>query len=408
MTAPRPAILAVLLAAAAASAAADPCAEAQRQFADGHYAAGRQTLVDVLDSTDATTDQRARARDALAHFYEQLVGSELQPALHWQAVVDMSLPATHPILANARKQLERLAENEVTYADPNRMVEDANFLSDDPGEFRTRIADLRAAAQQYPDYPHMARLYHTIGVNYMWLEEYGPAIDAFDKALEIRPAIDLIHPTSAFRDTAAFEWMHLNVPAVAWSVIAAIAAIWAAAFLALRRWRTLQPRHALVAAIVLAGWCALFFGTVAVARHFDFPQPAESFVTPIEIHSSLGETGAEHLGGLFWYGLAAVAGSALFTTVSAAIRRGPLRLGANLIVSLALSGALTMLAYLENYSRNVVYLHRGDDPASYLTSTFNFHVKTIEINQPEPPPESDEDRQEDPRDEPAGGQDAPS
>lgn len=403
MTAPRLGIMFALIAALAPPAHADPCAEADRQFAAGHYAAGRQLLADVLDDPQATPAQRARARDALARFYEQLVGSEFQPRLHWQAIVDMGLPADDPAVVNARKQLARLAANDVKYAEPNRIVAEANSMSDDPAEFRARIADLRAAAEQYADYPHMARLYHTIGVNYMWLEEYGPAIGAFDEALAIRPAIDLIHPTGAFCDRAVFEWMHRNVPTMAWSVIAAIAAIWAVAFLALRRWRMLQARHALVAAIALAGWCALFFGAVAVVKELDFPKPVAAFVSPIEVHSSLGDTGAEHLHSLFWYGLAAVAGGVLFTTVSAAIRRGALRLGANLIVSLALSGALMMLAYLDHYSRDVVYLRRGQGPASYLTSTFNFHVKTFKLNPPEPDEESEDHPPAGPTDRHNGG-----
>jgi len=402
MTARRLAIVVVGLCASSALRAADPIAEAETAFAAGRYLAGRKILVDALDVLAIPMDQRARITDRLARFYEQTVGSRTRPQRYWQAVTEMPLPTDHPAVVNARRQLERLAENDRLYAEADRIVSDANFLTDDDAELRARIADLRAAARQYPDYPHMARLHHTIGVNSLWLKEYGPAIAAFDEARQIRPAIDLIHPTSAFREMALIEWMHQNVPTIAWSVIAGLVVIWLVAFVALRRWRRLRWRHALVAGMALAGWCAVFFGAVALVKDLEFPKPVEAFVSPIEIHASLGQTGAEPLQSLFWCGLAAVAGSVLFTTVSGGIRRGWLRLGANLAVSLALSGALIALVYLKHYSRDVVFLRTGPGAASYLSATFNFHVKTIEANLPEPGP----DEQEAPANPPGGGEEA--
>ena len=361
----------------------EPIEQANRQFDQGNYTEGCRTLTNALDTMPLTVEQRARIRDSLARFYEDVVGSEFRPRLHWQAVVDADLRRDHPLVVDARKQLVRLAANDEKYAEPDEVVADANFLTDDRDEIRARIADLKAVAEKYPDYPHMARLYHTVGVNHMWLKEYGPAIDAFDQALEIRPAIDLIHPTSAFRATAVREWMHENVPTIAWSVVIGIGGLWAIAFVALRRWRKLRGRDALIASIVLAGWCAVFFGTVAIVKDFEFPQPVEAFATPIEIHTSLGQTGAETLISLFWYGLAAVVGSVLFTTVSGAIRRGTIRFAVNLLVSLALSGAMMTLAYLAHVSRDAVYLRSGHGAKSYLTSTFNFHVRTIPLSQPD-------------------------
>jgi len=400
MTTVRLGILAVLLSGSFALGA-DPCAQADAQFDAGDYAGGRKTLVDAIDTLPLTLDQRARVNDRLARFYEDLVGSELQPKRHWQTIVEIPLAPDHAAIVNARKQLARLAASEAEYAEPHEAVRYANYPpdSDDrtPDELRARreevharIADLHAMADQYPDYPYMAHLYHTIGVNHLWIKEYAPAIDAFDKALELRPAIDLIHPTGTFRAAAILEWIHENVPAIAWSVIALVAAIWVVAFVTLRRWRKLKYAHLLVAATVMAGWCALFFGTVAIVKDREFPVPSEAFVEPIEIHVSLGQTGAEHLMTLFWYGLAAVGGSVLFTTVSSAIRNAWLRLGTNLAVSLVLSAALMVLAYLGHFSREPVFHRSGHGAGSYLKSTFNFHLKTIEADLPEPDEQFDD------------------
>ena len=142
------------------------------------------------------------------------------------------------------------------------------------------------------------------------------------------------------------------------------------------------------------GGGAVFFGTVALVKDLEFPEPIEAFATPIEIHTSLGQTGAAPLMSLFWYGLAAVGGCVVFTTVSSAIRRGLWRLGANLAVSLVLSTALMTLAYLAHVSRPAVYLRTGPGAESYLTSTFNFHVKTIEAELPEPGEEPPDDTEE--------------
>lgn len=404
MTAARFGILLILLSASPALAA-DPVVQADAQFDAGDYAAGRKTLVDALDTLPLTLEQRARINDRLARFYEELVGSELQPRRHWQTIVEMPLPPDHPAIVNAREQLARLAADEQKYAEPHQAVRYANYPPDHsnrtPTELRARreevharIADLHAIAEQYPDYPHMAHLYHTIGVNHMWLKEYAPAIDVFDKALELRPAIDLMHPTGTFRNKAILEWVHENVPIIAWTVIALLADLFAIAFVFLRRWRRLRWSNALVAAIVLAGWCVLFFGVVAIVKDREFPVPAEAFAEPIEIHVSLGQTGGEHLMPLFWYGLAAVGGSVLFTTVSSAIRNGLLRLGANLAVSLVLSAALTVLVYLGHFSREPVLHRTGNGAESYLKSTFNFHVKTIPVNSPESGEEFDDDGQD--------------
>ena len=379
--------MSVVLVCTAAAAAAGPIEQADKQFDRGDYTEGVQTLTNALDTTVMPAEHRARINDRLARFYEDVVGSEIRPQRCWQASVDGDLPDDHPAVVNARKQLARLAANDKKYAEASQIVEDANFLTDDQDEMRARIVDLHALAEKVPDYPHRARLYHTIGVNCMWLKEYGPAIDAFDRALEIRPAFDLIYPASAFRERAVIEWIHENVPTIAWSLVGALAVIWAIAFVALRRWRKLRWRDAMVASIVLAGWCAVFFGTVAIVKDFEFPQPVEAFSTPIEIHASLAETGAGTLMSLFWYGLAAVAGSVLFTTVSAAIRRGTLRFGVNLLVSLTLSGALMMLAYLAHVSRDAVYLRTGKGAGSYITSTFNFHVRTIPLSEPDDDPD---------------------
>jgi len=396
--------ISLVLLSASLAAAADPCDQADAQFADANYAAGRKTLVDALDTLDLTLDQRARINDRLARFYEELVGSELQPKRHWQTLADMPLPPDHSAIVNARTQLARLTANEAKYAEPHQAVRYANYPPENadrtPDELRkrteeihARIADLHAIALENPNYPHMAHLYHTIGVNHMWIKEYSPAIEAFDKAIELRPAIDLIHPTGTYRTTAMLEWIHENVPAAAYAVIALIALITTAAFVALRRWRKLRWAHALVAAIVLAGWCAVFFSAVAIVKDLEFPVPAEAFAEPIEIHVALGQTGGEHLMPLFWYGLAAVAGSVLFTAVSSAIRNGVLRLAANLTVSLVLSAALITLAYLGHYSRQPVFHRTGNGAESYLKSTLNFHLKTIEAELPEPGEDFDDDGQ---------------
>lgn len=406
MTARRIGLVTVLLGALVAPAGADAQGRARQQFDDGDYAGGRKTLLDALDAPDLALVERARIRDALARFYEEVVGSEIQPKRHWQAVAEMPLAADHPLAVGAREQLARLAANEKTYAAPHQAVRYANYPPTDldptggdrqqarRDELLARIADLRAAAEQYPDYPHMAHLHHTIGLNYMWLKAYRPAATAFARALELRPAIDLIHPTSTHRSTCILEWIHQTVPAIAWWVIGAIAAAWAGAFVALRRWRKLTWTHAWVAALLLAGWCAVFFGTIALVKDLEFPEPTEAFATPIEIHTAPGQTGDEPLMSLFWYGLAAVGGCVAFTTVSSAIRRGLWRLGANLAVSLVLSTALMTLAYLEHVSRPAVYLRTAPGAAATLTSTFNFHVKTIEAELPEPGEESPDDAEE--------------
>ena len=78
-------------------------------------------------------------------------------------------------------QLARLAANKVKYAEPDNAVRGANqsLKNGDrtPAELRkrteevhARIADLHAIAEQYPDYPHMAHLYHIVGVNHLWIK----------------------------------------------------------------------------------------------------------------------------------------------------------------------------------------------------------------------------------------------
>ncbi len=107
MIALRIAMTVALLAMLVAPVGADVRDRARRQFDDGDYAGGRKTLLDALDAPDLPVVERARLTAALARFYEDLVGSEIQPRRHWQAIVDMPLAADHALAVDARENLTR-------------------------------------------------------------------------------------------------------------------------------------------------------------------------------------------------------------------------------------------------------------------------------------------------------------
>jgi len=358
-------------------------ARADAAFALGDYIGGRRVLTEALDAAELTSVEEAEIHEKLARFYEDTVGSLHLATLSWKAVLETDLAEDHPSKSNARKQLARLASYEQQYAEANQILDDARFLCDDTEELQARIADLESVIVRYPDYPQMAKVHHYRGVNLMWLKEYGAAVGAFRRALQLRPGLGLVQPSGHYLKISRFEWLNQFCPRLAWGVLALLALTAVVPAVRYRRWRRLRWIHAAGAALVLSAWCVAFFVLVATVGRCELPKPTNSYIEPIEIHSLPGQSGSKNLMPLFLYGLAATGGSYVFCLGTAGIRHGHWRIAANTVASLAISLSAMTLYYVGHCSRDALLLRDGDGVGGYVRSTLNFHVKDIPVDLPE-------------------------
>ncbi len=365
-----PAIVTVLVAAV-------PLQEARRHWAAGEFDAGRRVLRAAGRDGSVSPAARADALAALAAFDEEIVGSHRMARRDWKDILRLDLPDGHPLAARAVREIARIDGYDETWAAEDAIVDGSRSLTEDPAEIRARIADLRALLERSPGYPRRAVAHHLVGVNCMWLEDWGGAVAAFDKAIALRPAIGLVHPAPHYRRKANRAWIEEVVPPAATAAVTVLSVLAVVFFLRSRAWRRIGKRQLLVVSAVMALWLIAVLG-VSWCGYGGPPGAMDyDFVTPVEVHTGPFMEGGSAILPLLWCGLAGIAAVFLFALGTAGIRQRVCRLALNLLFAALMCGSLTVLWYMEQFFDASYRYGEG------LSATYVFHVRDITMPIPE-------------------------
>jgi len=362
----------------AASPVPEPVKKAQGLWAEEKYNDGRQVLIAASEDASLHPATRAAVLASLAEFDEDSVGSHSMAEKSYKKILALGLEEDSPSVVQAKKQITRIGGYRSAFAKQDAILDNARSLTEDREEILARIADLGKIVDETPDYPRMAKVHHFIGVNAMWINRWADAVEAFDTAIALRPAIGLIHPSPQYRKTARKQWLLAVVPLSAWTATGVLGVICIASFMLGRGWRRVGRRRLVILVIIAAAWV----GSVGIACLFVPETPdhkiESNFTPPVEIHRGLFMEGAENLLPLVWFGLLGIVGTFLFALGTAAIRRMFLRIIANLLFAVLLLGNLTTIYYMKHCFD--ASLKSGDG----VSSSIIFHVKDITAPIPEP------------------------
>ena len=149
MTALRPTILVVLLWPLAAPAASDPCAEAQKQFDSGHYAAGRQALIRRFWSAGTPEEPSLQNELGLDADDWLVVGGLIEQIRQLQQEMAEALSKHHQALRAL------LAQPDTPAADLARELEAMRLTA---ARYRVQLAALRENLRQLLTLEQEARL----------------------------------------------------------------------------------------------------------------------------------------------------------------------------------------------------------------------------------------------------------
>jgi tetratricopeptide (TPR) repeat protein len=381
LQAPLAALLLTLFQAPTYAADSDPVAQSTRLFEAGKFSLGLEVLVRERDRHGVAPARQARILVALARFYDRYVGSRSETALILEQLLRLPLPPGNPSRAWALATKKKLAALATRYRSQDALLDRVSVESINPGELRGRIAQLRELIKNNPNYPGLAAACYYLGRHLMLLEEHRAARRAFDRALELRPALGYHLPVDYNRDTVVRLLLRRDLGTAARVVLGAMWLLALVLFLRSRPWRTLGLRHALLLGALAGSWWLFFRATVWLGGHL-MSQQDPHFPPPVYLYTNPGSPMSGALDTLFWFGLVGLAGAFLIAASTARFRyRWTWAIFSATASALLLSGLLTLfyLRHLEvpfqpaakqSYSlaRGIFYFPTGDHSPFLLTN----------------------------------------
>lgn len=295
---------------AASSLPADPVGAAQELFDQGEYAKGLELLNTACRVKRRSHLEYARLLTKLAYFYEHYAGDPRRVRGYLREIRKLELAPDNPDVLAAEETAARLDRQAAQYRTEDQLLARVRVTRYDQATYQRRVVEITALIRDRPDYPRLAAAYHYLGENHLHLEQYRRAYRAFDKALELRPALGFSLPTPARRDRAFELWMRRDLSRGAWAALGGILLLASVLFFAGKPWRRLGLQHAQVLLFVVVLWWLFFrvavwgFGASASLEPATFP-------APVYLYSAVGSPMSDVLDTLFAYGLVGVVGAYL-------------------------------------------------------------------------------------------------
>jgi tetratricopeptide (TPR) repeat protein len=286
----------------------DPIATALQLFDGEQYAEGLRLLNLAARKGRRNHVEYARVLMTLARFYEQYAGDYRRVAGHLREIRRLKLPADNPDVVAAQQLQGKIDQLAAQYKSEDKLLASAKSYKKDRETLERRAAELTALIERRPDYPKLAAAYHYLGATYLQLDRYRQAHQAFEKALELKPAIGFSLPTPVQRDRAFSEWVRGDLSVAAWVVLGGLLLVAAVLFLRSRSWRHMGLRHAGVLAALLAAWWLFFRGAVWLFGRSVTGYP-EALPGPVYLYKGIDSPMSQELDTLFIYGLVGVLGA---------------------------------------------------------------------------------------------------
>lgn len=312
--------------------------------------------------------KRAAVLRALARFYEQYIGDPAKARRFNRQVLKLDLPEDEPSSAAARAALARLDAQADRFRKEDRLLEQVRVRTRDPEQRQRRVEALEELVGSRADYPQLASAWYYLGKHHLELENHYRAYRAFQKALELRPALGF-HLPAPHRMAYAYElWVRQALSGTAWGLLGLFLLAGAMLFFRSRPWRSLGLRHCLLLAGLVAAWGLLFEVFVRIAGQGAAMPPG--FPEPVYFVSDPPLAGSFRI--LFWYGLAGLVGCFIIAVSTRRLRPRWTWTLVSATASLLLFSALMTVFYLEHC--NATFHPDQESRCPYLGGTFYFSL----------------------------------
>jgi tetratricopeptide (TPR) repeat protein len=353
-----------------------PEAQADALFAKGEYLGGMNILTKALNNPDPL--ERAKALEAYAKFYENLVGNAGYTLNLYEDILRVNLPADHPIKASAQKEIGRLKSIQSKYAAEDNIIkrlQAPEILSPEKNE--QQAEQLISIIDKKPDYYRIHEIYYLLGRNYVAMEKYYQAYGLLKKSIELKPAINFYMPVNVYKDMAYVKWVRLVVNSATRSITGVLLVVTIIAFYLSRPWRWLKLRHITILLAVALLWLAVFgisYKLLSNPKLSDQLIADISAAMPAFVDSGAGGPNWQVVQNLFLYGLVGISGLFVFTIGTSGIKSRPAALLINAAFGLLLFATLTTIFYMQNCDQKSAFASESQDGIGYYVNGGNYFL----------------------------------
>ncbi len=230
--------------------------DAQACFDRARWGEGATVLREAMEDATLSMTERGQVMLRWARFCEQQRGApEAAVSAYRRAVA---------VLPEEMKQVALTAETRISdslsqYKDGFALLARLRFESQDRSEATHRIALIEGFLKEYVDFPASGQMYYYLGRNLTLLGRERAAWVAYDRALEIAPALVLDVPVARERAVARGRWLAYRARRAALVVLGGVGLVAFVLFWVVYPQRWLRFRHCIVLLLGVGGWTGLFF-----------------------------------------------------------------------------------------------------------------------------------------------------
>lgn len=168
---------------------AELISRAENLFGEGKYARGMAILETARNDISLTTEQRCDVVGAMALFCEELTGDHGKALECYRYILGAGLMPNNTAKSSARTNMMRLESSGRKYAEQNALLDG---LDDESAA--EKMTQLSKIAAKMGDYYRIAEVYYYIGVGCVARQEYAHAAKALEKAVQLKPGMDVYLP----------------------------------------------------------------------------------------------------------------------------------------------------------------------------------------------------------------------
>ena len=240
---------------------------------------------------------------------------------HLQRLLELELPADAPERQRAAAQVRELLALRQRWEATEQILAGAEPLAWDGERAAERIERLRGLSTLRPAPPSLGRIHYLLGLNLLLADEPELAAAAFERALALRPALDLHLPVTQRLQQLRRRWALESATRWAHGALGVLLLLTALGAAAARPWRWLRLGHVIVAMSLAGAWLLLVHALASqLAGSLPRP-PTDMFPEPVYAFAGFGQPGDAALHELALSGLAALLGTVLAGVAVARWRR---------------------------------------------------------------------------------------
>jgi len=360
---------------------ASRCLDEEAVFRTGEYVKGVARLNSIIGKPDTDNEILVCALHVLAELYEDRVGDYERALLLYNKVTASGVPESNPVQQVAKDAVSRLLHlKKQNMALDKRLpfLKSRAAIETEREPLLQLVRELDSIIDDNDRYYRNHEIFYYKGVIWLKLYEYGRSMEAFNTALQLKPALDFYLPVTRVRDQASKlhkKNMVTNFATITTGILFCLAA-GVFFFSKPRTW--LRLKHIFFLTLILTCWYALFtlsfqwFASNSGA--LETIQQDPNTVLPVFVYSGPGEPGAEVAQALFRYGFIGIIVLFLFTTGIGRRAKRFTALVMNYLFAWLLFISVSALFYMHYCDGKSFYEAKQGSALNHINGNIYFHI----------------------------------